>query len=174
MSQATHAASQGSIASNSGGTADVTLVLGLNARITGFDDFLFGTWDGSSTLSADDNICVGQSGTGIFGTGSYRILAQGDGDSGDPSAFTLANGSGHQVYYDAYFNDQGNPTGRTQLTPGLQLSGQTAFGIGLIFNLILGGCPIPNANLSIEVPPANLSAAYGAYSGTLRVTLIPE
>lgn len=167
------AATQGNIAPNSNGAADITFVQGLNARITGFSDFILGTWNGASAMEANDNICVGKSGTGFFGAGTYRILAQGDGDSGDPSAFTLANGAGHRIYYDAYFNDQGGLTGRTQLTPGLQLTGQSGSGFGFIFNLIFG-CVFQNANLSIVVPPANLGGGFGTYQGTLRITLIPE
>ena len=171
-SNSAFAAQQGDLASSSSGSVDLIYVQGLNARITGLADMALGTWNGVGPLTANENICIGRSGVGFFGTGSYRILAQGNGTSGDPSAFTLTNGV-DEIFYNAFFNDAAGITGRTPLVGGTQLTGQTGGGFAMIFNLIFG-CVFNNANISIEVPPLELSQGLGNYTGTLTLTLIPE
>lgn len=172
LSSAAWSAQQGITGNSSSGNITINYVQGLNTRISGFNDMPLGTWSGSGPLTANDNICIGRSGIGFFGTGTYRILAQGDGASGDPAAFTLSNGAS-QIYYNAYFNDQTGTTNRQQLTPGLQLTGQSGFGFWMIWNLIFG-CSVNNANVSIEVPESELASGVGTYTGTLTLTLIPE
>ncbi len=166
------AAVQGTEGNTSSGNVTVTYVQGLNTRLTGLRDMALGTWGGSGPLTASENVCVGRSGIGFFGTGNYRILARGDGEPGDPAAFTLSNGA-DRIYYNAYFNDQAGTGGRQQLTGGLQISGQTGFGFWMILNLVFG-CTVNNANISIEVPATELAGAAGVYTGTLTLTLIPE
>ena len=53
------------------------------------------------------------------------------------------------------------------------LTGQASNGFQLFLNLLFG-CAINNANISVVVPEAELSAAAGAYAGTLTLMLIPE
>ncbi|MEO1576248.1 MAG: hypothetical protein AAFU65_14980 [Pseudomonadota bacterium] len=167
------AATQGSAGTSSSGNVDVTLTTGLSARLAGLTDFALGTLDGSSDATANQNICVGRSGVGFFANGSYRVRASGDGDASDIHAFTLSNGV-DRIYYNVFFNDQPNLTGRTPLTGGVMLSAQQGLGLFEIFNLLFG-CVARNANLSIEVPAAELAAASsGAYSGTLTLVLIPD
>jgi hypothetical protein len=148
------------------------LVTNLNVRLTGLIDMPLGTWSGSGNLAAEDNVCVGRSGVGLFATGNYRILASGDGEPGNPAAFTLYNGA-RSLHYDAYFNDTAGIAGRQQLIPGVALTGQSGAGFGLVFNLLFG-CFTENANISIVVTAAELSAASGPYAGTLTLLLIPE
>lgn len=166
------AAQQGTNGATSSGNITINYIQNINTRITGFADMALGTWSGSGPLTANQNLCVGRSGIGFFGTGTYRILAHGDGEPGDPSAFTLSNGA-NQISYDAYFNDQPGTANRQQLTPGLQLTGQTGFGFWMILNLLFG-CSVNNANVSVEVPASELSSGVGTYTGTLTLTLIPE
>ncbi len=165
-------AQQGSTGAASSGDITINYIQNLNTRITGFNDMPLGTWSGVGPLTANENICVGRSGVGFFGTGTYRILARGDGEPGDPSAFTLSNGAS-RISYNAYFNDQAGTANRQQLTPGLQLTGQSSFGLWMIFNLLFG-CAVNNANVSIEVPASELASGVGTYTGTLTITLIPE
>ena len=166
------AATQGAAGTTSTGSVDLTLVTGLNVRISGFSDMNLGVYSGSGDLTANDNLCVGRTGVGLFGTGIYRILAQGDGEPGNPSAFTLTNGA-NQISYDAYFNDQPGTVNRSQLTPGVALTAQSGFGFWQVLNYLFG-CSVENANISIRVPQSELQAAAGVYSGTLTVVLIPE
>jgi hypothetical protein len=170
--QGAWAAQQGSTGLTSSGNIDITLVSGLDVRLTGLADMPLGTWSGSGDLTAEDDLCVGRSGVGLFATGNYRILANGNGEPGNPAAFTLYNGA-RSIHYDAYFNDATSTVGRAQLAPGVALTGQTDFGFGLVFNLLFG-CFVENANISIVVPAAELSAASGVYAGTLTLVLIPE
>ncbi|MEM9620092.1 MAG: hypothetical protein AAF993_00490 [Pseudomonadota bacterium] len=168
----TWSAQQGSTGTSSSGDITINYIQGLNTRITGFRDMPLGTWSGTGPLTANDNLCIGRSGVGFFGSGAYRILAQGDGEPGDPSAFTLSNGA-TRISYNAYFNDQTGTANRQQLTAGQQLTGQSGFGFWMVLNLIFG-CSVNNANISIEVPASELASGIGTYTGTLTLTLIPE
>ena len=111
-----HAAGQGPIGNTSStGTVEVDLVLGFLTRITGLDDLPLGVWSGTGNLTANDNICIGRTGQGFL-SGAYRIRASGDGEPGDPAAFTLSNGA-QTLKYNAFFNDAANAgPARTQLT----------------------------------------------------------
>ncbi len=167
------AATQGDPGVSSTGSVDITLTANLTARISGLTDFLLGTWSGAGDLAANQNICIGRNGVGLFGTGLYRIRADGNGDGTDVNAFTLSNGA-DLVYYDVYFNDQANLTGRQQLTGGLTLTGQTGSGFSVIINWLFG-CVNRNANVSVVVPEANLAGRPGGnYAGTLTLVLIPD
>ena len=171
-SQTAWAAIQGSAGTTSSGSIDITLVNGLNVRLMGLADMPLGTWSGVGDLTANDDLCVARTGVALFGSGNYRILASGNGEPGDPAAFTLYNGA-RSIHYDAYFNDQTGVANRQQLTPGVALVSQSGSGFSFVFNFLFG-CVIENSNISIVVPAAELSAASGVYAGTLTLVLIPE
>ena len=163
------AATQGQFGfGSSTGSVDVDLIIGFRARISGLADMPLGDWSGTGPMTADDNICVG---VNYFG-GGYRIRASGDGEPGDPSAFTLSNGA-TQISYNAFFNDATGIAGRVPLTGGVTLTGQNAANLPRVFNFFFG-CVANNANISIEVPEAQLSGGFGTYNGTLTLTLLPE
>ncbi len=174
------AATQGQLGfGTSTGSVDVDLIIGFQARINGFQDFALGDWSGTGPMTANDDICVGLN----FLPATYRIRASGDGEPGDPSAFTLSNGA-TQINYNVFFNDAVGTAGRVPLTAGSTLTGQVAptpftnvFANPSVFNFFFGGvfgCAGPNANISIEVPEAELTGGFGTYNGTLTVTLLPE
>ena len=167
-----NAAVQGPPGPTSSGSTEITYVQGLNARISGLADMPLGAWSGSGSLTANNDICIGRSGVGFFGSGAYRVRAQGDGEPGNPAAFTLSNGT-NLLYYNVFFNDQTGTANRTPLTAGTTLTGQTGSGFAFVFNLIFG-CAATNANLSIEVPESQLQQHIGIFTGTLSLTLIPE
>ncbi len=167
------AATQGSTGPASAGSVDITLTANLTARISGLTDLVLGAWPGAGDMSADENICIGRNGVGLFATGNYRIRASGDGDAVDVSAFTLSNGV-DTLYYDVYFNDAPNLAGRQQLTAGVMLTGQTSIGFQHLFNWLFG-CVFRNANVSVVVPEAELQGtSSGNYAGTLTLVLIPD
>ena len=168
----TQAANQGTTGPDSSGSIDITYTTGLFSRINGFADMPLGTWSGSGPLTANDNLCIARTGISLFGSGTYRILAQGDGAPGNPGEFTLTNGT-DLLFYNVYFNDQAGTVGRTQLSGGVALTGQSSSGFAYFLNMIFG-CVVQNANISIEVPESELMASAGAYTGTLAITLIPE
>ena len=163
------AATQGTEGNTSTGTIETVVVIGRFIRIGGLRDFNFGTWNaGDGTLSDNDNVCIGKN--DFFGP--YAIRAAGNGDLFDPAAFTLSNGV-DQVYYNVYWNDSVGTAGNQQLTAGLILHGQTGSFLSFLFNLF-GFC-FSNANVEIEIPDTELSAASGgAYSGTLTLLVIPD
>jgi|GEM_PF-955841 len=172
LSSPTRAAVQGPQGNtSSSGSVDVDLVLGLLTRISGLNDIALGTWSGAGSLTGNDNLCIGRTGAGFF-SGPYRIRASGDGEPGNPSAFTLSNGA-LSLNYRAWFNDAANAgPARQELTPGVTLTGQNSFGLFQTFNMF--GCVFQNANISIEVPESELSGGTGTYSGTLTLLLLPE
>ncbi len=148
----------------------LTYAQNVMVRLSGLSDFALGTWTGAGPLEANSNVCVGR--TGAADSGNYQILATGDGAPGDPQAFTLSNGSGY-LTYTTYFNDKRGVNGRATLTPGTPLPGQSGTANQLTQNL--EGCVRTNANVSIEVPEAQLSSVGpGNYTGTLTLTVSPE
>lgn len=167
-----YAAVQGDAGTTSSGNVDISLVTGLNVRIAGLTDMPLGTWSGTGDVGSNDNICIGRTGVGFFGSGPYRILASGDGEPGNPAAFTLSNGS-RRMSYNAFFNDVAGTGGRQPLVPGVALTGQNSFGFWQILNYLFG-CSVFNANVSIEVPESELQSAAGVYTGTLTLILTPE
>ena len=164
-----NAATQGAEGNSSTGTIETIVVIGRFIRIAGLRDFNFGLWNaGDGTLSDNDNVCIGKNDFG----GPYAIRAAGNGDGGDPAAFTLNNGV-DQIYYNVYWNDATGTTGNQQLTAGLILHGQTGSFFSFLFNLF-GFC-FSNANVQVEIPDTELSGASGgAYSGTLTLLVIPD
>lgn len=167
-----HAAVQGNSGTISSGNVDISLVTGLNVRISGLSDMPLGTWSGAGDATSNDNLCIGRTGVGFFGSGPYRILASGDGEPGNPSAFTLSNGA-RQLSYNAFFNDAAGIAGRQPLTPGVALTSQSGFGFWQVLNYLFG-CSVFNANISIAVPESELRGAAGVYTGTLTLILTPE
>lgn len=167
-----HAAVQGNPGVTSSGNIDISLITGLNVRISGFSDMPLGTWSGAGDVISNDNLCIGRTGVGLFGAGPYRILASGDGEPGNPAAFTLSNGA-RRLSYNAFFNDATGIAGRQLLAPGVALTSQTGFGFWQILNYLFG-CSVENANISIVIPEAQLRGAAGLYTGTLTLILTPE
>ncbi len=167
-----HAAVQGNPGPSSTGSVDINLIMGLNVRLSGLNDLALGTWSGSGDVAGDDNLCIGRTGIGFFGSGLYRILASGDGRPGNPAAFTLSNGA-TQIEYEAFFNDQTGTAGRQPLVPGAALTNQSGFGGWFALNYLFG-CVVENANVSVVIRDPVLRAAAGPYSGTLTLVLIPE
>lgn len=166
------AAVQGDSGTTSSGNVDISLISGLNVRISGLRDMPLGTWSGAGDVTSNDNLCIGRTGVGFFGSGPYRILASGDGEPGNPAAFTLSNGA-RRLSYRAFFNDVAGTAGRRLLTPGVSLTSQSGFGFWQILNYLFG-CSVLNANISIVVPQAELRGAAGVYTGTLTLILTPE
>lgn len=162
--QSVFAADQGQLGTNSNASVDITLTLGLLTRVTGLNDFAFGSWSGGD-LSANDNLCIG-----VYGTTQYRVSATGDGDGSDINAFALTNGADF-LPYRVFFNDQTGTAGQIELSSTSALLGQSA--TGSFFNLF--GCFNENANIDLLIENNSLAAAGGgAYSGTLTLTMIPE
>ncbi|MGI9324758.1 MAG: hypothetical protein ACR2PZ_06030 [Pseudomonadales bacterium] len=172
LASTAHAAVPGSPGPTSTGSLDINLIMGLNVRISGLNDLPLGTWSGSGDVAGDDDLCIGRTGIGFFGSGLYRILATGDGRPGNPAAFTLSNGA-TQIEYEAFFNDQTGVVGRQPLVPGAALTSQSGFGGWFALNYLFG-CAVQNANISVVIRDSVLRGAAGPYSGTLTLVLIPE
>lgn len=159
------------------GTVDVNVTSGDNIIIFGMQTVSFGTWNiGDGNLSDTQTVCVGK--TGFFQ--DYSIQASGDGNSIDPSAFTITNGV-DQINYTVHWTDD---AGQTDLLPGSAYYNQGASALSFFRNWLFGGlvgnacggfATIPNADLEIRIPSTELSAAAGGfYSGVLTLLVIPN
>jgi len=159
------------------GTVDVNVTSGDNIILFGMQTVNFGTWNiGDGDLSDSQVACVGK--TSFFQ--DYAIQASGDGNSVDPSAFTITNGV-DQINYSVHWTDD---SGQTDLLPGSAYYNQGASAFSFFRNWLFGGLigfncgglgTIPNANLEIRIPDTELSSAVGGfYSGVLTLLVIPN
>ena len=167
----THAATQGNRGATSTGTVDLTVVVGELALINGLNDLDLGSWPGSGDLSDNDDFCVAVTGALFNQPKTYMLRASGDGDTVNPSAFTLSNGVS-DIYYRVFLTDL---NGQIELLPGQIASGNEFFAdITYILNLIIGACIFPNANIEVVTEEAQLATGAGTHAGTLTLELIPE
>lgn len=125
--------------------------------------FELGRWtSGSGDIVAAQNLCVA-----LRPRGPYTITISGDNQNGE---FVLRSGV-DTIEYQFYFNDRPRVNGRTQVFPGVALTGQRGRRIRSRNN----PCRRPTANLSIIIPQANLQAASGGlYSSNLVLLVSPE
>ena len=157
---AAYAATQGTLGATSTGTADISVTIAEQFRISSIQDYAFGTYSGTGNLTANDDVCVYNN-----GTGDYRITASG---SGAASAFTVASGA-NTIAYQVFYNDVTGTTGAVQLTAATQSGVQTGANT-TINDCSAGGL---SGNVEVRMLQAALQAApAGAYTGTL--TLLVE
>lgn len=167
---------------SSTGTVDISATVGVDIIVFGLQTVSFGTWSiGDGNLANNQDVCIGKSDP----FQDYLIQASGDGNSIDPSAFTLTNGV-DQINYDVYWNDDAGTGGQAQLSPGSIEFGQQGNWFRFLVNRFRGNqgqaCngagflpAVPNANLEIRISDAELSAATGGfYGGVLTLLVMPQ
>ena len=166
-----YAATQGTPGLTSTGTVGIQVVNNDLAWIKGLNDINLGTWSGTGDMSGNDDICVATN-FFFFQLNNYHIRASGDGDTIDPSAFTLSNGA-QDIYYRVFFTDI---NAQVELLPGQLMSGLQYFAdFAYLINVFGGpGCPNPNANVEVRVEAAELATGSGTHTGTLVLELVPE
>ena len=139
------------------------VALSQQAQITDMDDFSFGQYSGSGSLTqTDGDVCIYQTG----GTGTnYRVTASGTGAGG---SFQIQSG-GDSVTYEVLWKDsQGAGGSFTNLTAntGANFSGADNASTNC------GGSA--NAALRVYFSSGNLAGAVpGSYSGTLTISVEP-
>lgn len=159
------------------GTVDVNVTSGDNLILFGMQTVSFGTWNiGDGSLSNTQSVCVGK--TGFFQ--DYAIQATGDGNSLDPSAFTISNGV-DQINYTVHWTDD---AGQTDMSPATTYFNQGGSAFSFFRNWLFGGLvgracgaagTISNADLEVRIPDTELGTAVGGfYSGTLTLLIIPN
>ena len=127
-------------------------------RISGMDDFAFGSWSGSGNLTSSSTVCIYRS----SGGGNYSVTASG---SGAGSSFTVASG-GSTIAYQVRWKQVGNSFST------LTASSPSSFA-GASSSLTCGGSD--NAEMEVQFSAANLGAASaGSYSGTLTFIIAPN
>lgn len=157
------AATDGTPGATSTGTALVTMQTQALARITDLDDIDLGTWNGTTGLSAADNICVWST------TRGYQITASGSGTAG---AFTLTDGT-DTIAYSVAWDDAAGAASGTALATGTALTAQAS---GATSATCQGGTT-PTATVLVSVSQTDLEAATfnsAVYSGTLTLVVAPE
>lgn len=149
------AATDGTLGATSTGSLVVTITVPPLLRVTGLADRALGTWNGSSDMNSNDDVCIYSNVT----SGSYKVTATGTGTGG---AFTLANG-GSALPYKVFWNDVTGTTGEVELTAGTALTGQT--GYNNTSQTCGGGS---NADFHIRILATELSnVPSGAYTGNV-------
>ncbi len=158
------AATQGSLATTSIGTAVITVVIPAQFKISGVNNFSLGSYAGSGNISANQDICVYTN-----GSGSYRVRVTDD-TSMSPTGFSVQNGiSTSDILYKIYWNNTTGTTGSTQLTYNAPLSRTGA-------NVLSTNCSVGGKSANIEVTFAQTDlrkAVTGGYSGTITIAIEP-
>lgn len=167
--QAAHAATQGTLGSNSIGSIIIRVTKPARARISNLSDLTIDSWatgDGDKILT--DDVCV-------YSTrpmGAYSITAVG---SGPKSTFELNGGTSGMLPYRVYWNAGGagrlNNTGQ-QLDSTVPAAGMT--NAATDSSTCTGAIPGDTARLIIELTAQNLDAARdGTYVGVLVLIVTP-
>ncbi len=130
--------------------------------VTDLVPFKLGKWSlGSGDITADQNICIA-----LRPRGPYSVTVSGD-SLGDE--FVLVSGS-DTIGYRIFFNDRPRLAGRTELEPGVELTGQRGRRLRR-----RAPCRRPTANLSLIIPEVNIVAApAGAYVTNISILVSPE
>lgn len=156
------AATDGTPGVTSTGDTSVSLSISNLVRISGIADMNFGTYDGSGDLAQDDDVCVWTNQS----SGTYKVLAQGDGDS---NAFTVSSGAG-TLSYSVKWNNTTGTTGNTALTADT-ISGEFS-GASTTSSTCSGG---DTANFEVTFSAADLLAVRPAtYTGVLTLVVSPS
>lgn len=153
-------ATQGTLGATSVGDVQIGLAISDAARISGLDDAIFGTYDGTGNVTNNDDVCV------FSTTGSYEITATGDGAGG---AFTITDGS-NTIPYTVRWNDvAGTNSGGTNISSGQLLTGQTGADTS---SPDCSGLTVLTARVRVRMTENNLlSAPDGTYVGVLTITI---
>ncbi|NOX50755.1 MAG: hypothetical protein GXP16_09500 [Gammaproteobacteria bacterium] len=150
------AATDGVPGTTSTGTLDIDLIIADQVRISGMSDILL-PFTGGDAIGASD-ACIYRN-----TTGTYQIIATGDGAGG---AFTLTDGT-TPVAYAPTFDDG---TGASALVSATALTAQS--GADNEINCANTGL---NASVGVTVDGTDAAAlAAGTYAGTLTLVVSPE
>jgi len=156
-------ATEGSLGATSTGSSDLTITIGYLVRITGLNAIDFGTYDFSSVISEDDDVCVYTNDS----SGEYTVTATGDGDG---NRFQISDGT-DLVDYDVYWNDESGTTGNVKLTSQMTSGTQTGASTTSEICFGVGG---PTANVQIRIGQASITPVpAGDYAGVLTLLIEP-
>ena len=159
LSSSAFAATDGTLGLTSQGDADITVGIGEMVRISGFEDFAFGTYSGNGALTDNDDLCVYRN-----GNATYTITA-----TSNEGSFQVRSGV-NAINYTASFNDQTGTVGSAALVYNTATSTQTGANTQTA-DCSQGG---NSANLKIDMTEADIQAAPpGSYSGTIVLTAAP-
>jgi len=159
------AATQGTLGATSTGTSVVTLTIPALFRISGIGDLALGTYSGTGTMTANDDICVYSN-----SSGNYRVRIT-DNSEMTANQFAVENAANTgQIAMEVRWNDVIGITGNVAVTYNTPLASQTGANTQTT-DCSVGGL---KANLQVNFTQANLLAApASAYSSTLTITIEP-
>lgn len=145
------AATQGTLGTSSTGTAEVSVTIPEQFRVSNLQDVSFGTWGGGD-LTNNQNTCVYHN-----GDGSYSITA-----TSSTGSFALQNGP-DSLPFEVYFNNTPTPAGGSALAYNSTTS--TSGSNTTAADCSAGGL---SANIRVRIAEGDLQAANpGAYNATL-------
>lgn len=155
-------ATNGSLGTTSTGSSDISVTVPDLVRITGISDRAFGTWNGSSTMDSNDDVCIYTN----KAAATYYITATGSGTGG---AFELDDGSSNVLPYHVYYNDVTGTTGEVEQTTAIKSAQQS--GADTSSQTCGGG---NNANYHVRIVNTDLLVVpSGTYTGTLTIVVSP-
>ena len=160
MAMGAHAV-DGTPGATSTGTMQIQVTVPQIVVIRNIQDPNTGTFDGTTDVSLNDNVCVGSN----TANNGYSITATSTNGAG--GNFQL-NGATDTVLYNVAWADQAGQTSGTALTSGtVQNFANPTAGSNI-------ACAADNATVVITVPAANLQAVTAdTYTDTLTLTVAP-
>ena len=158
------AATDGTLGITSTGTAVITLVIPQLYRISGIGDFAFGTYSGSGSMTANDDICVYSN-----SSNSYKIRIT-DNTNMTANTFAVENTENtHQVPMELRWNSTTGTAGNVAIAYNTPLTANGA-------NAVSSDCSSGglSSNLQINFAQADLQSSFAtAYSSTLTLLIEP-
>lgn len=160
-----HAATDGTLGATSTGTADVTLTIASQFRISDMDDFALGTYGGTGNLTANDDVCVYTN----LASGAYNVTAT-DNSGMSAADFSVQNGGATaDIPFEVRWNDVTGTVGNAVMTYNTQMAGTGA-------NIQTDDCSVGglSGNIQVTLLQAALQAAPAdSYTSTVSFLIEP-
>lgn len=151
-------ATDGEIGSSSQGSVGITVAIPALVRISNLEDMSFGTWDGTQSMSNEDQVCVWSSSRG------YSLTGVGSGGG----AFVMRDDTGNEIPFSV---EWAAPSGGAQtLQPGQTVAELSSPSIDTTCSDAAS-----MALMTVGISQEDLAAApAGDYGGVLTLTVASE
>lgn len=155
---------QGTLDPTSVGSIDITITIPERVQISGLQDINFGQYPGSGNLDTNYDLCV-YSNTPVA---RYDITATG---SGAADAFELSDGSGNEIPFSLFWNDETGTVGGITAIAGVTHINQTGAN-DENYTCATGG---DSANIRVYVGAGDINGEpNGTYTGTITLLIEPS
>lgn len=150
-------------------SANISIGMADQVKISGIDDVAFGSWS-SGALRKVERLCIFRN-----GNGRYRIRMDGGEDNGTVDAatgdgFFLSNAAGERLRYRVRFSDRNSGSWKVR-----NVRRNTSYSSGRGFKTDPACNGNDNARIQVRITRRDLERANpGDYVGTLYLTVIPD